>query len=219
MQRYIEAFSLQHVLTEEMLAHLVVTPFQKGDMIIKQGATPTAIYFLVEGRLKVYTTSHEGRLLIIAFSTPFSVISDIEFLEKRPFLNTVEAVTDGVLLKLPLTIVEQCGMQHLPFMTFMMTTLTRKFYDNANSFHFNLLHSVDVRFASYLLSVTHEENDIAIHDLKDVAQLIGTSYRHLNRIIEQLCKDGLIERAKKTIRIVNRPKLLQLAKYNIYEER
>lgn len=219
MQQYIQKFQLANVLPDVLLHAMTLEAFEKGERIITQGEIPHAIYFLVEGRSKVYTTSKDGRSLILTFTTPFTVISDIEFIERRPYLNTVEAVTDGYYLKLPLTLVEQYGMQHLPFMTFMLKTLTRKFYDNANALHFNFLHSVDVRFASYLLAMTHEEPNVPIHDLKDVAQMIGTSYRHLNRIIGQLSDAGYIERAQRTIRILNREQLLHLAKYNIYEER
>lgn len=220
MERYIQKFQLNDVLNEPLLQAMTLHHVPRAQRVIAQGAIPQYMYFLVEGRLKVFTTSQEGRSLILTFTTPFTVISDIEFLERKPYLNTVEALTDCVLLKLPLTAVEQHGMTHLPFITFLLQTLTRKFYDNANSLHFNFLHSVDVRFASYLLSMTaHNEPYVSIHDLKDVAQLIGTSYRHLNRIIHQLTEEGLLERAQRTIRILDRTRLLQLAKQNIYEER
>lgn len=220
MEHYIEQFQLTDVLCPALVEAMTIKRITRGTRLIEQGAIPENIYFLVEGRLKVFTTSQEGRSLILAFSTPFAVISDIEFLGRRPYLNTVEAVTDCVLLKLPLTAVEQAGMSHTPFITFLLQTLTRKFYANTNALHFNFLHSVDVRFASYLLSMTaHNEPYVSIHDLKDVAQLIGTSYRHLNRIIHQLSDDGLIERSQRTIRLLDRHRLLQLAKQNIYEER
>lgn len=220
MERYIEQFQLTNVLSPALLEAMTLEAIPHHTRLIEQGAIPEYIYFLVEGRLKVFTTSQDGRSLILTFTTPFTVISDIEFLERKPYLNTVEAVTDCVLLKLPLAVVEQVGMTHLPFITFLLQTLTRKFYDNANALHFNFLHSVDVRFASYLLSMTaHSEPYVSIHDLKDVAQLIGTSYRHLNRVIHQLSEERLLERSQRTVRILDRARLLQLAKQNIYEER
>jgi uncharacterized protein (DUF488 family) len=53
--------------------------------------------------------------------------------------------------------------------------------------------------------------------LTDTANLIGTSYRHLNRVIRQFCSDGLVERSKGFILIKDREALKTLAGGNIYE--
>lgn len=219
MKQYIEQYQLQNVLPQQLLALMSLKTFKKGDYVITQGEQPEYMYFLVEGRLKIFTASDEGKKLIIAFTQPFNVLGDIEFVQRKPYLNTVEAITDGKMLALPISIIHEQGLQHSPFTSYLLDTLTGKFYANAYSSHFNLLHSVDVRFASYLLSITEETDDVSIHDIRDVADLIGTSYRHLNRIIRQLCEEGLIERAQRTIRILNREQLYKLAKQNIYEER
>lgn len=219
MQRYIEEFQLEQVLPEELLNHIILSPFKKGEHIITQGEDLEYLCFLIEGRLKIFAASDEGKKLIIAFTQPFSMLGDIEFVQRKPYLNTVEAITEGKLLKIPVAIVEKYGREHLPFMTYLLDAITGKFYANAYAQSFNLLYSVDVRFASYLLSITAEDDEVSIYHIRDVADLIGTSYRHLNRIIAQLCSLGYIERADRTIRIINRDKLLQLAKQNIYEER
>jgi CRP-like cAMP-binding protein len=82
---------------------------------------------------------------------------------------------------------------------------------------------VEVRLASYLLSVSFDESDSLLKgqlrstSLRDAANLIGTSYRHLNRVIQQFCTEGLIERNKGFIIIKNREGLNALASHNIYE--
>ena len=219
MQEYIEQFQLNKVMHEPLLQNLSVSTFRKGELILQQGEQPKYLYFLVEGRGKVFASSDEGKKLILAFISPFAVIGDIEFVQQAPYLNTVEAITDVKLLKLPLPVIQQIAMQHLPFMTFILETLTRKFYSNANASHFNLLYSVEVRLASYLLSMTTDEEAVSIHQLRDIADLIGTSYRHLNRIIGQLQESGYVVRENRVIRILDRVKLFELAKHNIYEER
>lgn len=220
MQQYIEQFELQKVLPPQVLSQISLKKFVKGDHIFTQGEQPTHIHFLVEGRLKIFASSDEGRNLIIAFTQPFGVLGDIEFVQNRPYLHTGEAVTDGKLLIIPIDAVEEYGRGHFPFINFLLETITRKFYDNSYAQSFNMLHSVEVRFASYLLSSTTEhENYVSLRNIRDVADSIGTSYRHLNRIIGQLCEEGYVERAQRTIRIINRQQLYKLAKHNIYEER
>lgn len=219
MEEYIEQFQLRDVMHEPLLSQLRVVTYRKGAIIIQQGEQPAFLYFLVEGRTKVYASSDEGKKLILAFNNPFTVLGDIEFIQQAPYLNTLEALTDVTLLRLPLLVAQQDGMQHLPFVTFMLNALTRKFYINANASRFNLMYAVDVRLASYLLSMTTEDDSVSIHHLRDAADLIGTSYRHLNRMIGQLSEAGYIARKNRAIYILNREELYKLAKHNIYEER
>ncbi|MNI98592.1 DNA-binding transcriptional activator YeiL [compost metagenome] len=51
----------------------------------------------------------------------------------------------------------------------------------------------------------------------DAANFIGTSYRHVNRVIRQFCAAGLVERSKGSIVVKDTEGLRALAGYNIYE--
>ena len=85
------------------------------------------------------------------------------------------------------------------------------------------MYPVEVRLASYLLSVSFDETDSLLKSeinisIKDAANLIGTSYRHLNRVITQFCAEGLIERRNRgSILVKDRNGLKELAGDNIYE--
>lgn len=84
------------------------------------------------------------------------------------------------------------------------------------------MYPVEVRLASYLLSVSFDKSDSLFDgqiriSIKDAANLIGTSYRHLNRVIGQFCTEGLIERNKGFILVKDREGLSTLANHNIYE--
>jgi len=219
MQQYIEKYELSSVLNETLLNHILLSTYKKGEFIVREGEVPNFLYFLVEGRVKFYATSEEGKTLILGFRNPFAVFGDIEFMHKLPYTNTLEAVTDVVVLKLPLTIVHQEGMQYLPFTTFMLEILTRKFYVNNKTVSLNFLYGVDVRVASYLLSMTVSEESVAVSHLKEAAEFMGTTYRHVNRILKKLIEESIIERSNKIIRVIDRERLNEKAKNNVYEER
>lgn len=219
MEQYIEKYELSNVLNKQLLEHMSISTYKKGEFIIRAGEQPTYLYFLVEGRVKYYTSSEEGKTLILGFTNPFAVFGDIEFTQNLPYTNTAEAVTDTIVLKLPLTIVHQEGMNYLPFTTFMLKILTRKFYINNKTVSLNFLYGADVRVASYILSMTVSEETVPVSHLKEAAEYMGTTYRHVNRILNALIKDGIIERSNKKIRVINREKLNERAKNNVYEER
>ncbi|MCH1624219.1 helix-turn-helix domain-containing protein [Ferdinandcohnia quinoae] len=82
---------------------------------------------------------------------------------------------------------------------------------------------MEVRLASYLLSLSTEEEgniyykEMRTSNLTEVAEIIGTSYRHLNRVIKKLVLEGLIERKKGSLYIKDLQRLRERANGHIYE--
>lgn len=86
----------------------------------------------------------------------------------------------------------------------------------------NLLTKVETRFASYLLSMLTSMDDSFIEEIKtsnlvETSELLGTSYRHLNRVINELIESDVIEKKDGLILIKNLKKLEELANGIKYE--
>ncbi|MGZ4107499.1 MAG: Crp/Fnr family transcriptional regulator, partial [Tumebacillaceae bacterium] len=188
-----------------------------------QGDVAEHLYVLVKGKVKIYTTSAEGKTLILSFKTPLEVIGDIEYVRGINIMNTVEAISPVTMIGVHHRWLNEYGRDYPPFLHFLLDIITNKFYVKSDFMSFNLMYPVDVRLASYLLSVTSDETDalftgeINTSSLVDAANLISTSYRHLNRVIKQFCTAGLIERNKGFILIKDREGLRALAGHSIYE--
>ncbi|WP_025848091.1 Crp/Fnr family transcriptional regulator [Paenibacillus ehimensis] len=219
LKHYLRAFQLESVFHEPLRPHLSLYGFEPGDLICTQGQAAEYLYVLVHGKLKIYTTSSEGKTLVLSFKTPLEVIGDVEYVRGTPILNTVEAVTSVCMIGVHYRWLHNYGKDHAPLLQFLLEIITQKFYVKSNSLSFNLMHPVEVRLASYLLSVTSEESDSRLEgvSLSDAANFIGTSYRHLNRVIRQFCIQGLVERHKGIIVVKDRNGLSALAGHNIYE--
>jgi len=220
---YLKSHQIESIFNDQLMPHLILYSFDQGELICSQGDTPQYLYFLVKGKLKIYTTSVEGRTLILSFKKPVEVIGDIEYVRGTDFLNTAEAVSSVHMIGVHHQWLKKYGKDFSPLLQFLLEIITEKFYIKSNSLSFNIMHPVEVRLASYLLSVSFDESDSLLEDqlrtanLKDVANFIGTSYRHLNRVIQQFCKDGLVERKDGFILIKDREGLESLSGHSIYE--
>ncbi|WP_025701440.1 Crp/Fnr family transcriptional regulator [Paenibacillus forsythiae] len=223
LHSFLQTYQLESIFNEALLPHLSLYRFDQGELICSQGELPQFLYVLVKGKIKVYTTSAEGKILIISFKTPIEVIGEIEYIQQIPLINTVEAVSPVYMIGVPYRMLEKYGADYPPLLNFLLGIITRKFYVKSNYLSFNLMHPVEVRLASYLLSVSYDDSGSEIPGqlnsfrLTDVANFIGTSYRHLNRIIQKLCEEGLIERRKGFILVKDKEGLSALANQNIYE--
>ncbi|MEH7435351.1 Crp/Fnr family transcriptional regulator, partial [Bacillus thuringiensis] len=87
----------------------------------------------------------------------------------------------------------------------------------------NLLYPVEVRVASYLLSISTDSTgniyreDIDSTSVSSIADFIGVSYRHVIRILQKFYKEQMIEKKKGTILIKDVSKMKEIARNNIYE--
>ncbi|MFS0559599.1 helix-turn-helix domain-containing protein [Terribacillus sp. 179-K 1B1 HS] len=105
----------------------------------------------------------------------------------------------------------------------LLDIISRKSLTKSTTLSFHLLHPTDVRFASYLYSITHDENGncvqkkIASKDLKEIAGCINTTVRHQNRILHSFQKEGIIERIRGGLLLKSPSQLKDKTKDNLYE--
>jgi CRP-like cAMP-binding protein len=222
LQAYIETYQLEEIFNGELFPHLSLYSFEQGESICSQGEESQYLYVLVKGKVKIYTSSPDGKTLILSFKKALEVIGDIEYVRDIDIVNTVEAVSSVYMIGIHHRWLRKYASQHPPFLQFLLEIITKKFHLKNNSMSLNIMYPVEVRLASYLLSVSLDESDSHFNNqinisIKDAANLIGTSYRHLNRVITQLCAEGLIKRNKGSILVKHIEGLRDLAEDNIYE--
>ncbi|WHY89303.1 cyclic nucleotide-binding domain-containing protein [Neobacillus cucumis] len=220
---FLQMYELEHIFNENLLPYLSLFHFDQGENICSQGDTAQYLYVLVKGKLKIFTNSVEGKTLILSFKTPLEVIGDIEYVQNIHFINTVEAVSPVTLIGVHHHWLKKYASDYSPFLQFLLKIITEKFHLKSNSMSLSLMYPVEVRLASYLLSVSYDETNSPMNkqlssvNLTDTANFIGTSYRHLNRVIQKFCEEGLVERNKGSITVKDREGLRKLAIQNIYE--
>ncbi|AZN41323.1 Crp/Fnr family transcriptional regulator [Paenibacillus albus] len=217
IRQYLDHYELGAVFPDSLRQHLVLFKFNPEEALCRQGETQEWIFVLVRGKVKVYTTSSEGNTLLVNFNSPLDVIGEIECISGLETLNTVTAVTEVEAIGIHKRWLHLYG-EEVSFLQFLLHLVSHKFHSKSISLSFNLLYPVEVRLASYLLSVTSsEEPVVSTANLKDIASLIGTSYRHLNRVILKFCNTGLLERSRGTLNVRDRGGLEAAAGQNIYE--
>jgi len=223
LDNYLHAHHIESVFNESLLPYLSLYSYDQGELICSQGEPSEVLYVIVKGKVKIYTTSAEGKTLILSFKKPLEIIGDIEYVQEINIINTVEALSSVHMICIDYRWLRKYGSDHAPLLQFLLNIITRKFHLKNNAMSFNLMHSVEVRLASYLLSVSFNgyeslnQGQQSIVNIRDAANFIGTSYRHLNRVILQFCTEGLIERDKGFIYVKDKEGLSRLSSHNIYE--
>lgn len=135
--------------------------------------------------------------------------------------SQVEAVQKTLCIGIPFEYIYEYAIHEPKFLMSLLTHVTYKLQTCTTASRVNLLASVENRFASYLMTTIHEENEfgkeIRSNNTQEIADLIGTTSRHLNRVILKLTEQGVIAREKDTIHILDKKMLQELSNGIRYE--
>ncbi|MEC1353950.1 Crp/Fnr family transcriptional regulator [Bacillus sonorensis] len=181
--------------------------YEPGEIILHEGSDMESLLFLVEGKLKVTSSVETGKSLLLRFSYPLSVIGDIELIRGVPVQSQIEAVGECLLVGLSFQYIRRHEIDNPKLLHTLLDHLSYKLQTCTTASRVNLLASVENRFASYLVSTLSNDNNFGAElktaNIEEISNLLGTTHRHLNRVIHSLSQRKIIERNKDSIRILN----------------
>lgn len=222
--RYLETNKMLEIFSEIDTAYFQLNHFEKGELICNIDDKMDRLYFVVKGKVKVYTITPEGKKLILRFINPLAVVGDIEFIQNSKAHNAVEAFSEVVAISISHTVIKNKFLQNPKLMKFLLDNIANTLKISTRFTALNLLYPVEVRVASYLLSISTDSNgnmykeDLDATSVSSIADFIGVSYRHVIRVLQKFYKEKLIEKKNGIIVIKDFFRMKEVAKNNIYEQ-
>ncbi|MDT8717501.1 helix-turn-helix domain-containing protein [Clostridium sp. 19966] len=216
LQEYIDKFNLEDIFDKALLERAELHFYEKEETILKAEAKLENYYLLVDGKIKVSYLFENGKSMLLKFYKDFNTIGDLELLKDLPIRCDIDAVDDTYLIALSSEIIRREYLNDSRFLRHLVETLSDKLYATINNSSYNFVYPLINRLSSYLVEHLTEENHINLKaSFLEIAQFLGTTYRHLNRTLKELEARGLIRCDNKTIYILKEAELKKLAK-NIY---
>lgn len=220
---YLKTNKMVEIFSEIDTAYFQVNHFEKGELICNIDDAMDRLYFVVKGKVKVYTITPEGKKLILRFINPLAVVGDIELIQNSKAHNVVEACSDVIAISISHAVIRNKLLHDPIFMNFLLENIANTLKISTRFTALNLLYPVEVRVASYLLSISTDSNgnmykkDLDATSISSIADFIGVSYRHVIRVLQKFYKEKLIEKRNGVIVIKDFFKMKEVAKDNIYE--
>lgn len=213
---YLEQYQMMDIFSDDLISHMVLSTFSRGENIAQLNEPLTSFHLLVEGKLKIYTLQENGKKVLIRFYRPMSVIGDLEFVSDYPVKAVVEALETSVLISIPMDILRSRTYECPKFLRFVIANLSQKLSTWSNMAGLNLVYPLENRVASYLVSISelsdsNRLDEIRVTSLEEMADLLCSSYRHLHRILEGFQAQGIISRHRSNIRILDFERLKSLS--------
>ncbi|WP_028595034.1 Crp/Fnr family transcriptional regulator [Paenibacillus assamensis] len=222
IQHYLVNYELDNVFVpfHSNSLPLQLRVYEPNELVLREGEELDGIYFQVAGKTKVSSSVETGKALLLRFCHPLSVFGDIELIQQVMIQSQVEAVEQTTFLFLNKRTVETEMMTNPIFLHELLKHLSYKLQTCTTASRINLLASVEERFASYLLT-THLQNEFGKEMLTphipEIASLLGTTPRHLNRVIVKLNEMNIIRKEKKKLYVLDWDRLDEMSNGLRYE--
>lgn len=212
---------------EKLISSSVTHLYKKGEIIFREGGIATGIYYVRSGKVKKYKTTAndveqifylccEGELLgyhaLLSdeyYPDAAATIEDsqITFIPKDAFLKVLRESTS-----LSNALLKALGHEFSLFIGSITNLATKSVRERLA---FNLL-ILDEKFKSKDRS---ESSNAITLSRTDLANMVGTAKENLVRLLQEFKKAGLIEKTDKTIRILDRKRLVKEANLTGFSQR
>lgn len=216
LNNYIKKHNIENIFDDEILKYAQLHLYEEEEYIFESGENLEYYYLLVDGKIKIYYPFENGKSMTLKFYKDFNTIGDLELLKGIPILCNIDAVEDTFLIAIPATIIREKYFDNVKLLHHLVDSLSEKLYGTINNSPYNFVYPLINRVASYLVEHFTGKNYIILNSsYLDIAQFLGTTYRHLNRTLKEMESKSIIKCGDKKIYILDIKKLRELSK-NIY---
>jgi CRP/FNR family transcriptional regulator, putaive post-exponential-phase nitrogen-starvation regulator len=211
IQDYIARFDMARFLNEHLLENLQLFHFPAYSNVYIESEEQDYLYLLVEGQVQCHHYHPDGKLAVISVCSPFTALGDIEILNDEPIRSNVITTQNTTLLGIARSHVQRYGANDPCFLRFLIEQLRQKLYET-NALQTNHVLPVIKRLVLYILAQATEDTQksVVLPDKEGLASLLGTTTRHLNRVLRELVEAEYISAGYPHIYLLNRKALEDL---------
>lgn len=212
----IEENPLQHIFSIDISSYTSIREFQPDDIITKDDEKPLYLFYMFEGRAKLFLSHENGKISLINFIEAPCFIGEMELLDDSKKAQLVKAISKCRCYQILLSECRQQILQDIKFLRYLCKFLSNKAIQNTNNYMRNQSYPLRVRLASFILKMSI--NDYYREPHTEVAEFLGVTYRHLLYVLEQFVKEGILEKTTQGYHLVNTKRLLECTYTSIMHE-
>lgn len=212
-RRYLDQYDFEVIFDDRIESIARLFEYEKGDHIIDVDSDLPYLLFLVKGVGKIYTTLENGKTYLLRIESPLSAYGDVEILRGQASTAYVTALKKCHVIAVPSSVIRRDYVTHPPFLQYIIDSLAGRLVKISYKSTEDMLMPLKNKLASFLLAHKDEDSDRISFSptYQDVADQLGSTYRHLSRTFAELTDEGIIIKKGKKIQVVDLDRLAELA--------
>lgn len=214
LKKYLSQINLDKVIDEGLYDFIDIHSFDIHEALFSEDDKIEYLYVLLEGQIGVTPYSEMGKFSILDIVIPGDIIGDIEYFNGDNYYYQVVALTPSMVLAIPVKEMEKYLSQNVEFYKYTSMNLAKKMKRTSHKYSRTMLYPLKNRLAKYLYDLYEiQGKEISGIGGSQTADYFGISSRHLRRVLSEIESEGIINRSKNIVEVVDEEKLSQLASY------
>ena len=198
---------------EQMESVSYVVQFKKGQIIHDQGSDCLGMIMLLEGELRTFMISEEGREITLYRLEP----EDVDILSAACVVNQITfdtqmvAVKDCSLLVIPAIHMSHWKEENIYIRSYVYELATDRFSDVMWMIQQTLFLRVDQRIAIYLLDEVNKNHSLEVKTTQEeIALEINSAREVVARMIKTMVKEGWVKTKRGSFTILDKKALQKI---------
>ncbi len=186
--------------------------FNKREFLFEEGDYPRYLYFVKNGKIKVFKTNENGKEYIVKLALPGEFLGYVDLIKDKEYHDSAAAMVPSEVVLIP----KEDFQTLLYGNRDVASNLIKMLADNVAEQEDQLLqlayNSVRKRVADAILHIAEkEEKEEDIQILRDdLARIVGTAKESVIRMLTEFREDGYIDIIDGNIYLKNKEKLRNL---------
>lgn len=194
IEEYYNHFPLMDYFNFDVLPFTKILQFEPDELILQEGASPDYLFYLFDGRAKLFLTHENGRISLVNFLSAPCFIGEMELLDAQRYANGVKAITVCTCFAIQTSFCKERLLQDNKFLRHICVFLGKKAIGNTAHYSKNQTYSLDVRLANFILTTAHNQYYREKHT--EASEFLGVTYRHLLYVLSDFVKCGYLEKTE-----------------------
>ncbi len=191
--------------------------YPKSAMLFIEGQQPRGVFVLCTGKVKLSTSSSEGKTIITKISEAGDVLGLNATVSNRPYEVTAEMIEPGQANFITRDALMQFLREHGEVAVRVAEQLSRNYYTAYEEIRtLGLTTSPSEKFAKLLLGWTSKSPNGELPQVRltltheEIAEMIGTTRETVSRLFSEFKKKQLVQLKGATLVIRNKPALQKM---------
>lgn len=196
--------------------------YQKGQQIFNEGNSPSGLYCVNKGKIKLSQSGSEGKEQIIRLAKDGDILGYRSLISGETYSASAIALEDSKVCLIPKTMFFELIQSNSDITTKIMKLLASDLKEAENKITNLAQKPVIERLAEALLMLKeyygYQKDESSLNltiTREEIANIVGTATETAIRILSELKREGIIDLEGKKIKILKNDALIKLA--NLYD--
>jgi CRP/FNR family cyclic AMP-dependent transcriptional regulator len=182
-------------LLEGLAAHGNTRPFRANAILINEGDAGDSLFIVLEGRLRAYASSEDGRDVVLSEHGPGEYVGELS-LDGRARSASVKTLVPSICCVVPGAELRSFVAEHPDFgvhLSQKLTRMVRRLTDQVKSLALQDVYGRMVRVLTDLSEPAGSERIVREKlTQQDIAERVGSSREMVNRVMKDLTQGGYV---------------------------